>query len=377
MKISRQSSRHLAAALACVAGVLVASLGTAGAADTTVPNAPASSVPAGDSGSTNGQQPEIVQSWALTPSGDGGTGGTRSELNYESSPGTVINDAVVLYNYSNVPMNFRVYATDAFNNADGQFDALTGDKPPKEVGTWVSIPQENVSLLPGKMVTIPITVTIPIDATPGDHAGAVLASNIADGTASTNDSGGTTQVAVDRRTGTRMYIQVAGALKPQLAVTKVSSTYHTSLNPLNGTTDVSFRVENRGNARLTGVPVVEVGGLFGIGTQTVKMNKLVELLPGQFVDLKTTVKGVPALGIATVTVSIKPESAQGRPMEGVSVATGSSTSFAPPVTLLLVLLAVFMVLLTMRAYQRRRDAALAAAPAAGTALEPEREHQPT
>jgi uncharacterized membrane protein len=274
-------------------------------------------------------------------------------------------------------MTFRVYATDAFNNGDGQFDALPGDKPAKEVGTWVSIPQENVTLPPGKMVNIPITVTIPVDATPGDHAGAILASNTTEGAVSINDSGGQSQVAVDRRTGTRLYIQVAGALKPQLAITKVSSTYHTSLNPLNGTTDVSFRVENRGNTRLTGVPVVEVAGLFGIGKETVKMTKLVELLPGQFVDLKTTVNGVPALGIASVTVSIKPESVEGRPMEGVSVATGSSTSFAPPVTLLLVLLAVFMVLLTMRAYQRRRDAALAAAPAAGSALEAEREHQPT
>jgi len=377
MKFSRQSSRYLAAALACVAGVLVAGLGTAGAADTTVPNAPASSVPAGADGSGSAQQPEIIESWALTPSGDGGTGGTRSELNYESAPGSVINDAVVLYNYSNIPMTFRVYATDAFNNGDGQFDALPGDKPAKEVGTWVSIPQENVTLPPGKMVNIPITVSIPVDATPGDHAGAILASNTTEGAVSINDSGGQSQVAVDRRTGTRLYIQVAGALKPQLAITKVSSTYHTSLNPLNGTTDVSFRVENRGNTRLTGVPVVEVAGLFGIGKETVKMTKLVELLPGQFVDLKTTVTGVPALGIASVTVSIKPESVEGRPMEGVSVATGSSTSFAPPVTLLLVLLAVFMVLLTMRAYQRRRDAALAAAPAAGSALEPEREHQPT
>ena len=376
MKLCRPSSRHLVAALACVAGVLAAGIGTAGATDTTVPSSPASSVPAG-SGSGSAQQPEIVESWALTPSGDGGTGGTRSELNYESAPGTVINDAVVLYNYSNIPMTFRVYATDAFNNADGQFDALTGDKPSKEVGTWVSIPQENVTLPPAKMVTIPITITIPLDATPGDHAGAVLASSITEGAVSTNDSGGSSQVAVDRRTGTRMYIQVAGALKPQLAISKVSSTYHTSLNPLNGTTDVSFRVENRGNTRLTGVPVVEVAGLFGIGKQTVKMNKLVELLPGQHVDLKTTVTGVPALGIASVTVSIKPESAEGRPMEGVSVATGTASSFAPPVTVLLVLLAVLMVLLTMRAYQRRRDAALAAAPAADGALEPEREHQPT
>ena len=45
-----------------------------------------------------------------------------------TSPGGGRRIAVVLFNLGNVPMLFRVYATDAFNNVDGQFDLIPGDE---------------------------------------------------------------------------------------------------------------------------------------------------------------------------------------------------------------------------------------------------------
>ncbi len=381
MKAKRHLRARIAAALAIsVIAVLsspaIASPPAAPPVDPSVSTVPGSldgTTPTGDVTRTDGQTPpQIIQSWALTPAGsvNGNEGGTRSELAYEANPGTVINDAVILFNYSNVQMDFRVYATDAFNNDDGQFDLLPSAEAPVDAGSWVSIVQENISLPPGKQVTVPITITVPIDASPGDHAAAVVASSTALG-------GNANQIVnVERRTGTRMYIQVAGLLTPDLVVTRLTSAYQTALNPLSGSSDVSFRVENRGNARMTGTLAVKVAGPFGLGERTLALPQLTELLPGQHADFAVTVDDVPALMLSTVTVTLQPEGIKGRVGEAITAMTVDDASFAPPITLLVVLMVVLFGLLAFRAYRRYSTAAAGSGASYDDEPQPEREHEP-
>ncbi len=294
--------------------------------------------------------PELVQSWTLAPAGslDGDAAGNRPNLTYLASPGTVIPDAVIVYNFSNVPMNFRVYATDAFNNDEGQFDLLPGDQKPVDVGSWVSIAQENITLPPGKQATIPITITVPLDAAPGDHAGAIVAAST-----SQSDNGDGQVVNVEWRTGTRLYMQVSGQLTRELSVLEVAGEYHHALNPFGGSTDVTFRVENRGNTRLGGTPTVTVDGPFGLGERTLVLPELVELLPGEDVTVTATLDGVPALLSQTATVRIDPPAAAVE--AGAEAAIGTDRLFAPPLTLLLLVLAGVFALLAVRAYRRHRS----------------------
>jgi len=323
---------------------------------------------------TEEQGNEVVHSWALAPAGsdaDGGIG-NRPELSYVSDPGSVIDDAVTLYNLSNVPLTFRIYSTDAYNDADGQFGLLGADEVPVDVGTWVAVGGEEVPVPARTQVTIPITITIPENATPGDHVGAILASN-----AATSSGGDGQQLTLDRRTGTRLYVRVNGPLVPELAIADVKTDYQASLNPLAGSASVTYRIENRGNVRLGGTVNASVGGPFGLGKQQGTEQTIDELLPGQSVTIEQKFEDVPAFLVAVTDVTLDP-TADGE--IAVESSTRGSITFAPPILLLLGLLAMLFGILAARAYRRHRDRSeasdhLAGEPAVDVEREPE--HQPT
>ncbi len=359
---ARQSRAHWSAVALSVLAMSVSLVLGSGRAAATVPPTDPTTPPA----STDTLAPaptdvpvELVQSWTLTPGGsaNGDEIGTRPNLTYQLAPGAVATDTVIVYNLGNVPLDFRVYATDAFNNADGEFDLLPGEQPPVDAGSWVTFAQSGITLPPGKQATIPVTITVPPDATPGDHVGAIVASNVV-----VNDNGGGQVVNVDRRTGTRLYIQVDGPLTPELAITDLQTEYHHELNSLSGSADISFRIENRGNVRLQGTPKFSMAGPLGLGKQTVTLPEVSELLPGQHVDLKASLAGVPALFLDSTEVSIIPT---GAAAADAGAAKGSDTTFAPPITVLLVAIALLCGWMALRAYRRHRRAAVGA-PTTGT-----------
>ena len=291
---------------------------------------------------------EVVHSWALAPAGSNevnGNGG-RADLSYTADPGSTIDDAVTLYNFGTEQLTFRVYATDAFNNVDGTFDLLPGDQEPTDVGSWVGVEQELISVPPGQQATIPIMVTIPPDAAPGDHVGGVVASSPTFGPGPTGDL-----VEVDRRIGTRLYVRVNGPISADLAVADVSTDYSHSVNPFAGTATVTFTIQNRGNVRMGSTAEVSVGGPFGIGRQSVEIDDLPELLPGERATRTVTLDDVPAGVINTTKVEVTPlDDELGTP-------TSSSTrTFAPPIGLLVLVLALVLAALGLRAYQRRTGA---------------------
>lgn len=305
--------------------------------------------------------PEVeVNSWALAPSGsvDPKQPGNRSNLSYELAPGGEVKDSVTLFNFSNVQLTFRVYATDAFNNADGQFDILPGDKSPTDVGSWVTLPQANITVPAESQANLPITVAVPADALPGDHAGAVLASSQAEGTGPDGKV-----ITLDRRTGSRLYVRVAGPLAPELAVENLRTTYRPALNPLDGSVDVEYRVENRGNVRLGAKHGLSVSGPLGLATKRKPTVTIPELLPGRGVNVRATFDGAPATGIVSGRVTLDPIPLEGDAGTKPPRINRRSTTVAMPFTVIALALAVPLLRRGRRAYrQRQLEQALGPAP---------------
>ena len=223
----------------------------------------------------------------------------RPNLSYELDPGAVVEDAVTLYNYGNVPLNFEVYATDAFNNEQGEFDILPGDQAPDDVGSWITLPSRLITLQAGTQLTLPITVTVPDDAKPGDHVGGIVAASKAVGTGPDGAA-----VSVDRRTGTRVYLRVAGPVEPELAVEHVKTTYTPSLNPLGGTAEVTYTIRNRGNVRLAGTHQVEVSGPFGLFGHSKAARRCPSCCPGERYTVHAKFTGVPAAVLEQTKVHV-------------------------------------------------------------------------
>lgn len=361
--------RHLVSwAATVVVAFLASALPATGVSATTVPpTTPAptdSSVPADPA-----SDPQIIESWTLSPAVPEETpdAGNRPNLSYFLDPGAEVKDAVTVYNFGNVAENFQIYATDAFNDEFGNFAALEADEPPVDVGTWVEFAQSGVTVQPGQQVTIPIVIKVPVDAAPGDHVGAILASSP---TIGTGESGQV--ITLDRRTGTNLLVRVNGELNPELAVTNVDTSYHHSVNSFGGSSTVSFRIENRGNIRLAGTPIISVGGPFGLLGETITLPDISELLPGEELELTAELSGVPALVLNSTEVEVVPIGA-----DGADTASSSATTFAPPLALLLVLLAGVLFLLAMRARRRRMLASSAPSPRSdrGADTEPVLQHQ--
>lgn len=263
----------------------------------------------------------IVNAWAVTPAGPASNPTAPSErpnLSYDVVPGQVINDAVTLYNYSNVPLTFQLLGTDAFNNTEGAFDVPPSDQKPKEVGSWIKLDQQTLALPAKSQATVPITITIPRKVTPGDHAGAIIASSAAIGAGPDGKA-----VNIDRRTGTRLYVRVAGALNPELAITKVSSSYKASLNPFAGKVEVTYRIENEGNVRLAAKQRASVNALLGIGKKASKFADVPELLPGQGVTIKQTFEGIPATFLAFAKADVQPKSSGTKTLAAISRSSGT------------------------------------------------------
>ncbi|GAC1594012.1 MAG: hypothetical protein NVS3B21_15620 [Acidimicrobiales bacterium] len=322
---------------------IVAALAACGTGSAWAQSAP---VPPGSSG-----QPE-VNSWALAPSGADGANqnGNRPSLSYEVSPGAVINDAVTLFNYSNVQLNFRLYATDAFNNSDGGFDALAGDQKPKDVGTWVDLPQLNITVPARKEAKVPVTIRVPPTARPGDHAGVVLASNSVPGLGPNGKT-----ITVDRRTGPRVYVRVAGALTPEVAVVNMHSDYHPALNPFAGTVHMSYRIVNRGNVRLGVRQRVSVGGPFALGARSQRPKDLPELLPGQGANVTATFSGVPAAVIDTSRVRVEPLPVAGAALGKPTSHTQRHRIVAVPLSIVALILVVALLFAARRSYLRHGE----------------------
>lgn len=291
----------------------------------------------------------VVHSWALAPGDGSAQAGERPNLTYEIAPGGRVDDVVTVYNFSNVQLTFGLYATDAFNNEDGSFNLLPADQEPTDVGTWLTMPVESVTVPAGKQALVPITIEVPVDASPGDHVGALLASSAAVGTGPDN-----AVVTLDRRTGTRLYVRVPGQLRSELSVEDLSVSYDASANPFGGGAEVSYTIVNRGNVRLAGTQQVSVSGPFGVLRRHLDVQDVPELLPGESIDVTTSLDDVPATGLAFAKVELDPRSPLGGEDDLEERSTSASTR-AVPYTVLALLIVVIFVALARRAYRRHRS----------------------
>ncbi|XVU28784.1 WxL protein peptidoglycan domain-containing protein [Actinoplanes sp. CA-054009] len=223
--------------------------------------------------------PTPALTWSVSPSGPLGPNG-RTALDYKLDPGATLTDHIAVTNHSQKPLTLRLYASDAFTTPAGGFDLLAGSATPKDTGRWIQLARTTVTLPRSSRVIVPLTVTVPTNATPGDHAGGVVASL----TDSTNS-----EFTVDHRVGTRVYLRVTGPLRPSHTISDVRLDAHTSWNPFRlPSLTASFTINNTGNVRLGAHPTAEASGPFGLASTSATAPPIPEILPGN--SLKTSIR---------------------------------------------------------------------------------------
>ncbi|MBQ0825273.1 WxL protein peptidoglycan domain-containing protein [Streptomyces tagetis] len=222
--------------------------------------------------------------WGAAPA-DTPVGKGRSRFTYDLAPGSRVTDAIAVVNRSDTTIRLRVYASDAFTTPSGGIDLLSGDRKPSDVGSWIRMKSTTLTLKSQQTEVVPFTLTVPADATPGDHSGGVVTSLI-------TEAQGTT-VRLDRRLGSRVHLRVTGPLSPSLKVSDLHASYDGTLNPAgSGSLRLTYTVTNTGNVRLKARQLIRTKGLFGLIGQDARIADLPEILPGNSLTRTVTVTGV-------------------------------------------------------------------------------------
>ncbi|MFJ3908351.1 hypothetical protein EDE04_6809 [Streptomyces sp. 2132.2] len=245
--------------------------------------------------------------WSVRPADSAIT--PRAAFELPAQPGTTLTDRAVVTNTTAAALTFRLYVADAHNTErDGGLAVRGIEETQREVGAWGKPELDTVTVPARSAVTVGVTLTVPRDASPGDHVGALVAVDTrvrpADGS----------HLGVQRGVGARIYLRVEGPRHPGLSVEDVRFTALSPQLPWTGTREstVAYTLHNTGNVKLAprvslGVSGVVVGGP---GERRLA-NVPAELLPGQKVRLTETWAGAPVAGWGRLTVTATADGVRG------------------------------------------------------------------
>ncbi|MEV0944773.1 DUF916 domain-containing protein [Micromonospora wenchangensis] len=265
----------------------------------TAPPAPATAAPAPSPGPTAAAGETGAARWAVQPSSAKGPTG-RNYFIYDLAPGSTLTDHVGVTNLGDRPLTFDVYGTDAYTSTDGAFALLPADRPATDVGSWISVDRRTWTIPAGRRVDIPFRLTVPANATPGDHTGGVIGA-----VARVRTTADGQRVLVDQRLAARVYLRVTGPVRPAVTVEAVDVSYDNPVNPFGGgDLVVRYRLRNDGNVRVGGSGTVTVRAPFGREQARTSPTDLPELLPGATFTVTERITGVPPLLRLTAEVDI-------------------------------------------------------------------------
>ncbi|MFI5545580.1 WxL protein peptidoglycan domain-containing protein [Streptomyces sp. NPDC051815] len=245
--------------------------------------------------------------WGVFPTPAAGAAMTdRAYFFHQGAAGTTLRDSVTVLNSSDRELTFRVFATDAVNTpAGGAFALLPVEAKPKDVGAWIALeagPDATVTVPAKGRKDLPFTVTVPADATPGDHVGGIVALGT---TVEGVQREGKVQVGVKRSVGARVYFRVPGPVTAGLSVEDVRVSRSAPLLPWVGDAraTVSYTLVNRGNVVVEPKVAVSAEGLFGRRVLDRPDRDLrLSLLPGQRIELTEPWPDAPQSDRVTVRV---------------------------------------------------------------------------
>lgn len=280
----------------------------------------------------------------------------RSTFQLDAAVGQSFGDRVSVINSGPTPKQFWIYAADAYSAELGGGFALhiRSDKP-VGAATWITLPVQEYTVPAHTDSVIPFRVSVPSDATPGDHVAGVVAEEVVAPDA-VNKGAGLTTI---HRVAARVYLRVAGPLHPALHVDALTVAHEASVLPglgTEGTAKVSFSVLNTGNVRIRPTNVrISLTGLGGrelhhtmlvaaadAGAQTRPGQALPDqILPGSKVRFAASFRGLPPMDHVTAHVDLQGFDAGA----STAVSTRRSSSFwVIPWLLLGIVLAVVLLL---------------------------------
>ena len=158
-------------------------------------------------------------SFAMSPERyDPNLSATRSYFVVQGKPGATFTNSVRVVNRGGSAGTAMVYPVDATTGQTSGAVYLDRGKPRRDVGSWVTLGAQSVTLKPGESRIVPFTVHVPAGARPGDHLGGIVAENAALTQAS---GGGALRIRVRHLTIVAVLAQIPGPATALVRPTRV------------------------------------------------------------------------------------------------------------------------------------------------------------
>jgi hypothetical protein len=313
--------------------------------------------PSGSTGSSAGSstaaKPPPTVTFGLGPS-DGKKLDGRPGFIYTASPGSVINDHVALVNISAQPLTLLLYATDAQEAIGGTLSYEPFAAKHLGASLWLALPEVNgspeIRIRARSTLILPFQVRVPDNASPGDHTAGIAVGLVA------NVAGKITKnLHFEQRVVAEVAIRVSGIAVAKLQIEKLQATYNNLWNPFGqGSITLTYSVLNAGNVNLGAEQVAKLSGLFGNTGTVPKLPEISELLPGAAARFRVHISGVWPEFLLSGSVRVTPIGVSGTVVPTLHVASASTSVWAIPWALIILILILVGGGYALRRYQRKR-----------------------
>ena len=122
--------------------------------------------------------------------------GDRSSGGFDLSVGTgsAVSDAVQIFNFTNDPATFDVYAADVVPTTGGSLAPAAREARITGPAAWITVDQATVEVPPRSSTIVPFTINVPVGTPLGNHTAALLVET--QGSSDTGTIGSRTRVGL-------------------------------------------------------------------------------------------------------------------------------------------------------------------------------------
>jgi hypothetical protein len=164
-------------------------------------------------------------------------------------------DEVLVVNNSGEQQTIRLYAVDGLVTNTGSYTCSQETDVRTDLGGWIDISKDEVTLADGKNVTVPFSVAMPANADVGEHNGCIVFEAKDNTDDSETSDGG--NVRVKTRQAIRVVATVPGDLKREISITDFT------ISKNEGQPTYSIELQNVGNVSADVDVKISVTSLFG------------------------------------------------------------------------------------------------------------------
>src|SRR5579863_2349220 len=143
---------------------------------------------------------------------------TASYFIFSPQPGSVVQNQVRVSNGGTARGSAALYAVDATTGQTSGAVYLSRQDPKSDVGAWISLGTQQVTLDPGQSHVVSFSVSVPSNARPGQHLGGIVAENEA---LQQGSNSGPVQINIQHLSIIAVQVNLPGAQTQKLEATSV------------------------------------------------------------------------------------------------------------------------------------------------------------